>query len=94
MHHDPAPPSAFATECPRFGSSNTSVARARDRPTNSGGGPEARDAAATVKSGVFFETGIPVGGRKEAEDRAKYKAQVDEAKKAREAQAAAPSKPS
>ncbi len=47
-----------------------------------------------MKSGVFFETGIPVGGRKEAEDRAKYKAQVDEAKKAREAQAAAPSKPS
>ena len=94
MHHDPAPPSAFATECPRFGSSNTSVARARDRPTNSGGGPEARDGAATVKSGVFFETGIPVSGKKEAQDRAKFKAQVDEAKKAREAQAAAPSKPS
>jgi hypothetical protein len=47
-----------------------------------------------LAKGVFFETGIPVSGKKEAQDRAKFKAQVDEAKKAREAQAAAPSKPS
>jgi hypothetical protein len=40
-----------------------------------------------LAKGVFFETGIPVSGKKEAEDRAKFKAQVEEARKAREAQA-------
>ena len=43
-----------------------------------------------LAKGVFFETGIPVSGKKEAEDRAKFKAQVEEAKKARETQAPAP----
>jgi hypothetical protein len=47
-----------------------------------------------LAKGVFFETGIPVSGKKEAEDRTKFKAQVDAAKKSREAQTAAPSKPS
>jgi hypothetical protein len=37
-----------------------------------------------LANGVFFETGIPVSGRMEAEDRAKFKAQVEEAKKARD----------
>ena len=46
-----------------------------------------------LAKGVFFETGIPVSGKKEAEDRAKFKAQVEAAKKAREAEAATPSNP-
>ncbi len=46
-----------------------------------------------LAKGVFFETGIPVSGKKEAEDRAKFKAQVEAAKKAREAETATPSKP-
>ena len=45
-----------------------------------------------LAQGVFFETGIPVSGKKEAEDRAKFKAQVEAARKAREAASAAPVK--
>jgi len=38
-----------------------------------------------LANGIFFETGIPVSGKKEAEDRAKFKAQIEEAQKARAA---------
>lgn len=35
-----------------------------------------------LAQGIYFETGIPVSGKKEAEDRAKYKQQLDARKKA------------
>ena len=38
-----------------------------------------------LANGIFFETSIPVSGKKEAEDRAKFKAQIEEAQKARAA---------
>jgi len=35
-----------------------------------------------LAQGIYFETGIPVSGKREAEDRAKYKQQLDARKKA------------
>jgi hypothetical protein len=35
-----------------------------------------------LAQGIYFETGIPVSGKREAEDRAKYKQQLDSRKKA------------
>jgi hypothetical protein len=34
-----------------------------------------------LAQGIYFETGIPVSGKREAEDRAKYKQQLDARKK-------------